>query len=180
MRVLTLVLVLLVSAGCASAKKTGAVSASPSASASAAPSISSSPAATRAAAVSPAPTAAVRGASPSPRPDASRNVTVSEAANGKTITVRRRDEVTAVLHSTYWKFNNPSDQRVLMAEGDPVTSPQPGGCVPGQGCGTVTVRYLAVGVGRTVVSAHRDTCGEAMRCTPAASDWRVTVVVTGP
>ena len=108
----------------------------------------------------------------------SRNVHVSEADNGKTITVRRRDEVTAILHSTYWTFNKPSDGRVLIAESGPVVRPQQQGCVPGQGCGTVTVRYLAAGAGRSVISAHRDTCGEAMACAPNQRDWRVTVVVS--
>ena len=111
-------------------------------------------------------------------PPPSSSVTVSEADNGRTISVRRADRVTAVLHSTYWTFGKPSDEGVLLAEGDAVTRPQVQGCVPGQGCGTVTVRYLAVGAGRSVIGATRSTCGEALRCAPNQGSWRVTVVVS--
>lgn len=181
MRHLTFLVVLLAATACSGGKHTGALTTAPSATATAAstPAANASPAASTQPPGSPATAAPVRSATPSPKPGPSHNFTVSEGDNGHVITVRRRDEVTAVLHSTYWQFNKPSDQRVLLAEDDPVVSPQPQGCVPGQGCGTVTVRYLAVGAGRSVISAHRDTCGEAMRCTPAQSDWRVTVVVTG-
>jgi len=54
------------------------------------------------------------------------------------------------------------------------------GCVPGGGCGTVTARYSAISGGTAQVAAHRDSCGEAMRCQGTNGDWRITVVVSSP
>jgi len=175
-----LIALLLSAAGCSGGKHTGAVTGSPGATAAAASPSARATAAAPGSRATPASAVPLRSArAGATHPPGSQNVTVSETDNGHTISVRRQDVVTAVLHSTYWTFNKPSDQRVLLAMSDPTASPQTRGCVPGQGCGTVTVRYLAVGVGRSVISAHRDTCGEALKCSPAQSDWRVTVVVTG-
>ena len=59
----------------------------------------------------------------------------------------------------------------------PLTSPQLKGCVPGEGCGTVTALYDAVAPGRADVNAKRTSCGEAMSCTGNLGFYRVTVVV---
>jgi hypothetical protein len=52
------------------------------------------------------------------------------------------------------------------------------GCVRGQGCGTVSVRYRAVAPGRAIVSAERTTCGEARLCLPAERTYQVTIEIT--
>jgi hypothetical protein len=66
---------------------------------------------------------------------------------------------------------------VLQPLGAPQTSASP--CaVMGGGCGTVTQSYNAGHVGQTTLHAHRDSCGEALRCTAQRGDWSVTVRVS--
>jgi hypothetical protein len=81
-----------------------------------------------------------------------------------------------VLHSTYWSFTSPPST-VVAAEGPASVAPDLGGCVPGGGCGTVTIRYRALAPGSASVSAHRDSCGEARACGPGQGDWQVVVGV---
>ncbi len=45
---------------------------------------------------------------------------------------------------------------------------------PGSGCGTVTATYTAGHTGTTELTAHRDTCGEALRCVGPQADWKIT------
>jgi hypothetical protein len=100
---------------------------------------------------------------------------LDEHANGTTVTVHLGDTVVVVLHSTYWTFD--VARTVLQPLGEP--QPSPTTCaVPGGGCGTVTARYNASHVGTATLSAHRDSCGEAVRCTGGTGDWTVTVRVT--
>ena len=49
------------------------------------------------------------------------------------------------------------------------------GCVPGQGCGTVTTHYVARSLGLIHLRATRTSCGEALRCAPSAGLWTVTI-----
>jgi hypothetical protein len=51
------------------------------------------------------------------------------------------------------------------------------GCVPGEGCGTVTATYVATGVGSALVSAERTTCGEVLRCAPQNGHFWIRVIV---
>ncbi len=99
---------------------------------------------------------------------------LDEHANGSTVDVQLGDSVVVVLHSTYWNFDSPA--RVLQPLS---TQPSPGHCaVIGSGCGTVTVTYNAAQVGTVTLHAHRDSCGEAIRCSASNADWSVTVRVT--
>ena len=122
-------------------------------------------------------------ASPAPRvivtpaPPSSRDV--SEADNGSTVSLRTGGTLRVVLHSTYWQFDPASDPTVLRSTGDPTSSPDPpGSCVPGGGCGTVTATFQALRAGRAVVTAHRTSCGEALRCTGNQGSYAVTVMVS--
>jgi len=116
------------------------------------------------------PTTAVKGSPPV--------VALTDTDNGKSIVVPRGDSISVVLHSTYWSMQPPSNAMVLAQQGAPVVAPQLQGCVPGQGCGTVTTDYLANSAGQAQLWAHRQTCGEALRCMPDQQDWRVTVTVS--
>ncbi len=111
---------------------------------------------------------------------AAATVTVDEAAKGSIVRLRPGDHLEVVLHSTYWQFNRPTRPRVISADGPAVFGPGEA-CppYPGSGCGTVTVRYTAHRPGSAVISAHRDSCGEAVRCRPEARDWSVRVNVAG-
>lgn len=104
-------------------------------------------------------------------------IEVSDSDNGRTVRAVRGDAVIVVLHSTYWSMLPASASALLEPLGSPVVAPQLQGCVPGQGCGTVTARYRAVSAGHAELAAHRSTCGEALRCTPGQTSWQVTIAI---
>jgi hypothetical protein len=119
------------------------------------------------------------GSSPGGQPAA--DLTLHDQDNGRSITVQSGAHVTFVLGSTYWQFQDSSDPSVLRLTSTPQASPNHA-CVPGGGCGTVTVGFDAVHAGQADVSARRTSCGEAMACTGGPgheSAYKVTVVVTG-
>ncbi len=102
---------------------------------------------------------------------------MSEHQNKKTVTLHKGQQLQVVLHSTYWQFQQVSNRAVLRPEGKPVVRPKLSGCVPGQGCGTVTVLYRATASGSALVSAKRSSCGEAMGCSVSNGNFAVRVVV---
>ena len=103
-------------------------------------------------------------------------VRVTERQNKSTVTLKRGQQLRVVLHSTYWEFRKSSNPDVLRLDHGPRVHPV-SGCVPGGGCGTVTVTYLAASVGSAVVTATRSSCGEAMGCTNATGRFTVHVIV---
>ncbi len=105
-------------------------------------------------------------------------VHASDGQDGGKVTLRRGQKLRVVLHSTYWEFKAVSTPGVLRLVGDPLVSPK-AGCVPGQGCGTVTATYVAKTAGSALVTAERTSCGEAMGCTAAAGSYKLTVAVRG-
>jgi hypothetical protein len=94
------------------------------------------------------------------------------------VTLHVGDRLEVVLSSTYWTFAPSSEPTVLAPDGQPVVTPQIRGCVPGQGCGTVTANFTADTKGTAQLAATRTTCGEALPCTPADSHYEVTITVT--
>ncbi len=109
---------------------------------------------------------------------ASAKLTISEAADGRTVTVHVGTLVTLELHSTYWQVDGSSNAAVLGPVSGPTAVPaSPGTCVPGGGCGTVVAVFRAIAPGRATVTAARTTCGEALLCTGSAGAFDVTVVV---
>jgi hypothetical protein len=103
-------------------------------------------------------------------------VQAGDARDGDTIAVRQGQRLRVVLHSTYWEFKPTSHPAVLHLVAPPQVAPK-SGCVPGQGCGTVTAVYVARHAGTATVQAERTSCGEAMGCTAAAGSYSLTVVV---
>lgn len=105
-------------------------------------------------------------------------LSLDTSANGKTVHVHLGDTVTVTLDSTYWSFL-PTGGLALQPFA-PVATAAGSACPkhPGSGCGTVTATYNVRRVGTSVVHAHRDTCGEALRCVGTQGDWSVTVVAT--
>ncbi|HVC68560.1 MAG TPA: hypothetical protein VND44_13275 [Acidimicrobiales bacterium] len=104
-------------------------------------------------------------------------VRLTEAGDGRSVTVARGGTVQLVLHSTYWTVTPPPDAAVLRAEGAPVVVPEAGHCVVGQGCGTVTATWTALAPGTATVAAGRTVCGEAQACGPGQRTFRVEVTV---
>jgi hypothetical protein len=109
-----------------------------------------------------------------------RQVQVDEKANGTTVHAQLGAVMTVTLHSTYWNLLPPSDGFVVQPYAPAATAPATTCPVhaPGTGCGTVVATYNLGHVGTAVLRAHRDSCGEALRCVGAAADWKVTVVVS--
>jgi len=107
-------------------------------------------------------------------------VAVDEHADGTTITLRPGQQLDVTLHSTYWTLATPVDTAVLRVDvgPTPATDASCRSAIPGSGCGSVTATYTAARAGTTTLTAHRDTCGEALRCVGAQADWRVTVRVS--
>ena len=103
---------------------------------------------------------------------------ITEADNRHAVKIRRGQKLAVQLHNTYWRFAAPSTS-ALVAIGAPVYAPKlGGGCVPGEGCGTVTARFRAARTGSATIKATRQSCGEALRCRPGAGTFEVTVAVT--
>jgi hypothetical protein len=115
-----------------------------------------------------------------PPTNAPRILVVSDQDNGHSVSLRAGERLELQLGSTYWQVDGSSDSNVLrLTAGTSVSvSPQVKGCVPGEGCGTVTAMFDAVAPGRANVSASRTSCGEAMSCTGSLGFYRVTVMVT--
>ncbi len=103
--------------------------------------------------------------------------TVNEVSNDRVVTVRPGTNLTAILHSTYWSIDPLSGNAVLAQVGATKTVGKLKGCVPGQGCGTVSAHFVARGAGQVRLRAHRTSCGEALRCTPSQSHWTVVIRV---
>ena len=104
-----------------------------------------------------------------------------DAANGKTVHVGVGDRIELILSSTYWDVLGSSAPTVVHQDGPTITRPAPAGqCVPGEGCGVVRAYFTARSAGTAVITAHRDTCGEAMACSPSQRDLALTVEVSQP
>ena len=104
-------------------------------------------------------------------------VTATDGDNGRELTLRPGQQLKVVLASTYWNIVGSSDTAVLRTDGQPHTNPQPSGCVPGGGCGTVTQVFVAVAAGQAMVTATRTSCGEAMGCVGSSGQYSLRVIV---
>ena len=106
---------------------------------------------------------------------------LNESSNGHAVAVGPRKHVTLVPHSTCWSVATLRTPSPLTQVGPMVTAGRlpsaKGGCVAGQGCGTVTVCYVASAPGVVHLHASRTTCGEALRCSASQSHWTVTIRV---
>src|SRR5262249_50439541 len=88
-----------------------------------------------------------------PPTNAPRIPVVSDQDNGHSVSLRAGERLELQLASTYWQVDGSSDPNVLrLTAGTSVSvSPQIRGCVPGEGCGTVTALFDAVAPGRADV-----------------------------
>jgi hypothetical protein len=104
-----------------------------------------------------------------------------DGSNGKTISVRVGDRITLILASEYWTIRGSSAPTVLRQEGPTKTlAPSPRNCPPGVGCRPLRTLFAALAPGTAVITAHRRTCGEALRCVGSQGHYRLTVIVTAP
>ncbi|MFD8718101.1 hypothetical protein ACFV2H_08805 [Streptomyces sp. NPDC059629] len=103
-------------------------------------------------------------------------VVLDERARGTTVRVTAGTHVLVRLHNTYWSTPAGSNPQVLTPTGGDTTASA--GCPPGQGCGISSARFTALQPGTALITAQRDSCGEAMRCSPGQGRYDVTVTVT--
>jgi hypothetical protein len=100
-----------------------------------------------------------------------------DRSNGKTIRIGVGDRVELILGSTYWKIRGSSAPAVLRQDGPAKLLGSPNSCPPGVGCGSVRTLFAALSPGTAVITAHRDSCGEALRCIGSRGRFRLTVLV---
>ena len=106
------------------------------------------------------------------------SINVDERANGHTITLHQGQSLHVVLYSTYWTIDGGHNRSVrVKSDQQYFSDTHSPGCRPGQGCGQVNRNFVAVTPGLATVTASRTTCGEALRCSPDKSSWKVTVRV---
>jgi hypothetical protein len=104
------------------------------------------------------------------------SVSLSDTANGKTVSARVGERFVVTLSSSYWTFDEPpSGVLALVEHHTPATSAS---CAPGSGCGGVEASFAARAVGTGTVTAHRTVCGEALRCAADERTFIVRVTVT--
>lgn len=107
--------------------------------------------------------------------------TIPVNTSGQTVALHVGDRLVVTLTSTYWQPQAPRPLGVLRVVSTRTVGVPPSSktCVPGQGCGTVTVIYQAAQPGHAHVKATRTVCGEAMLCvTPDSKLFTVTVNVS--
>lgn len=101
------------------------------------------------------------------------------AASGKTVHVKVGDRIALILGSQYWIIRGSSAPAVVHQEGHTTTlPPSPQSCPPGVGCRPLRAIFAAQTPGTAVITAHRTTCGEAIRCVGSQGHYRLTVIVT--
>jgi hypothetical protein len=105
-------------------------------------------------------------------------VTVVDADDGKTISLRQGQMLRVVLDGPSWQFAEPSDAKVLAPQGEP-TYTQGENCapLPGTHCGTMKAEFKALKTGAATVTALRAPCGEAFRCADEAAKYQLEVRV---
>jgi hypothetical protein len=110
-------------------------------------------------------------------PQPPRLFTEHDRANGTTLRVAVGDKIVLVLGSSYWNFAGSSAPGVVRQIGPVRLVHTTQTCVPGGGCQPKRALYKALSRGTAVITAHRLSCGEALRCTGSRGHFRLTVVV---
>ena len=106
-------------------------------------------------------------------------VVARDSSNGKTVRVSVGDQLDLILASSYWKVDPSSSPAVLRQDGDTTYLAPPSGCPPtsGDGCVPEQTTFTAMARGTVVITASRQSCGEALACLPDQRHFRLTVVV---
>jgi hypothetical protein len=102
-------------------------------------------------------------------------ITVTDTDSGKTLSLPVGTTLIVKLSADNWTVGPATNPAVLRMNGQPTQSPS--SCIPGGTCGTTTASFSAEQVGQAQVSASRDYCGEAIRCTPPVDAWSITLQV---
>jgi hypothetical protein len=114
-----------------------------------------------------------------PMPGPHQVMVVSDHSNGKTVHVTVGEHLKLILSSDYWHVHGSSSNAVLVQIGRARLLPRPKSCpkIPGLGCVPFQTTFTARAKGTAVITASRQTCGEALACQPPQEHFRLTVVV---
>ena len=106
-------------------------------------------------------------------------IVVRNDANGTAVSARAGDRIELILSSSYWHVTGSSAPSVLRQDGAPVLLARPSSCpdIPGLGCNPVRADFTALADGKAVITASRSSCGEALRCNPDQTRFKVMVAV---
>ena len=106
-------------------------------------------------------------------------VVARDNSNGKTVRVSVGDRLELILASSYWNVDSSTSPAVLRQDGPTTFLAPPSDCstMPGSGCAPEQTSYTALAPGTVVITASRESCGEALACRPDQSRFRLTVIV---
>jgi hypothetical protein len=106
-------------------------------------------------------------------------IVVRGDVTGQTVSAKAGDRIELILSSSYWRVTGNSAPAVLRQDGPPVPLPRPSSCpdIPGLGCTPLRADFTALTDGKTVITAKRSACGEALQCTPDQGRFTVNVVI---
>jgi len=108
-------------------------------------------------------------------------IKLGDSDNKRTVTVKINTAMTISLDSTFWLDAKTTNLKVTKAKAIkliPFGPTAPEGCQhPGTGCGTSTWVFKATRKGKASFTVSRDSCGEALRCTPEQSTYTVRFIV---
>lgn len=97
--------------------------------------------------------------------------------NGGTLTASVGDIIRVVLAGESWQMTT-SNRNILEQRGKSNLAPITTGCVPGQGCGSVSTFYKALKAGDANLLASRSSCrGSPKGCKTGNGVFRLTVQV---
>jgi len=108
-------------------------------------------------------------------------ISLADADNKRNISIKLNTSITIALASTYWLDAKATNLKVVKAKNVvpiPFGPTAPEGCQhPGTGCGTSTWVFKASKKGKASFTVTRDSCGEAMRCTPDQATYKLRFTI---
>jgi LPXTG-motif cell wall-anchored protein len=100
-------------------------------------------------------------------------VSADDTSDHKAVTLHPGDLLTVTLHSPGWNIDAPHGAALRSRGEQTVKLDRPGPGAPG----TASRSFTAVAPGDATVTASRNSCGEALRCTPEQAGYVLTVHV---
>jgi hypothetical protein len=113
---------------------------------------------------------------------ATKSVMLTDASNGRVITVKPGTSIYVTLTGNDWTFNSTGLNKIATLSGTStfkenkpiVTGGLPSACQPGA-CRSEVGHYVALRVGQMRLSASRTSCGAVVACTSVERHWSVVV-----